>query len=84
VLERAQVPGLLRQGALLNPEIRGGGLVLASPTGLRKYRVVVAMRPWVFRDKFPRRPDKNAVLEMLLGKLQKKELDDRFVVLVEG
>lgn len=78
------MPGLLRQGALLNPEIRGGGLVLASPTGLRKYRVVVAMRPWVFRDKFPRKPDKNAVLEMLLGKLQKKELDDRFVVLVEG
>jgi hypothetical protein len=56
----------------------------ANLTDLRKYRVVVAMRPWVFRDKFPRKPDKNAVLEMLLDKLQKKELDDRFVVLVEG
>jgi hypothetical protein len=50
----------------------------------RKFRVVVAMRPWVFHDEFTKKPDKNAILEMLLGKLQQKKLDDHFVVVVEG
>lgn len=51
---------------------------------VRKYRVVVAMRPWVFHDKFAKKPDKNTILEMLLDKLKDKKLDDHFVVVVEG
>jgi len=57
---------------------------LAKSALLAKYRIVIAMRPWVFHDQFPQKPDKNAILEVLLDKLQRKELDDHFVVVVEG
>jgi len=53
-------------------------------SGERKFRVVVAMRPWIFNDVFAKKPDKDAILEILLDKLKDKELDDHFVVIVEG
>jgi hypothetical protein len=50
----------------------------------RKYRVLVAMQPWIFNDLFAKKPNKDTILEILLNKLQCKELDDHFVVVVEG
>ena len=48
------------------------------------YHVVVAMKPWVFDDDFPKKPDKNSILQFLLDKLKDGELDDNFVVVVEA
>ena len=48
-----------------------------------RYHVVVAMKPLVFDDDFPRKPDKNSILEFLLEKLKDGELDKNFVVVVE-
>jgi len=42
------------------------------------------MKPWVFEDAFPKKPDKDAIIEILLDKLKDGELDDHFVVVVEG
>ena len=44
-----------------------------------RYHVVVAMNPWVFDDDFPKKPDKNSILEVLMDKLKDGELDDNFV-----
>ena len=49
-----------------------------------RYHVVVAMKPLVFDDDFSRKPDKNSILELVLGKLKDGELDDHFVVVVEA
>ena len=51
---------------------------------LERYHVVVAMKPWVFDDDFPEKPDKNSILEFLLEKLKDGELDENFVVVVEA
>ena len=48
----------------------------------KRYHVVVAMKPLVFDDDFPRKPDKNSILEIVLDKLKDGELDDNFVVVV--
>ena len=48
-----------------------------------RYHVVVAMKPLVFDDDFPSKPDKKRILKFLLGKLKYGELDDHFVVVVE-
>ena len=48
----------------------------------KSYHVVVAMKPWVFDDTFPRKPDKDSILELVLDKLKDGELDDNFVVVV--
>jgi len=50
---------------------------------MRKFRVLVAMHPLVFNDFFEKKPDKEAVLEIVLDKLQRKELDEKFIVVVE-
>ena len=50
----------------------------------KRYRVVVAMKPLVFDDNFPRKPDKNSIIEIVLDKLKDGELDDHFVVVVEA
>ena len=49
-----------------------------------RYHVVVAMKPLVFDDDFPEKPDKNSILEIVLDKLKDGELDDHFVVVVEA
>ena len=49
-----------------------------------RYHVVVAMNPWVFDDDFPKKPDKNCILEVLMDKLKDGELDSNFVVVVEA
>ena len=49
-----------------------------------RYHVVVAMKPLVFDDDFPKKPDKNCILEVLLDKLKDGELDDNFVVVIEA
>ena len=49
-----------------------------------RYHVVVAMKPLVFDDNFPRKPDKNSILELVLDKFKDGELDDNFVVVVEA
>ena len=51
---------------------------------MERYHVVVAMKPLVFDDAFPKKPDKNSILELVLGKLKDGELDDNFVVVVEA
>ena len=51
---------------------------------MERYHVVVAMKPWVFDDAFSRKPDKDSILELVLGKLKDGELDDNFVVVVEA
>ena len=48
-----------------------------------RYHVVVAMKPLVFDNDFPRKPDKNSILEIVLDKLKDGELDSNFVVVVE-
>ena len=48
----------------------------------KRYHVVVAMKPLVFDDIFPRKPDKNSILELVLDKLKDGELADNFVVVV--
>ena len=50
----------------------------------KRYHVVVAMKPLVFDDAFAKKPDKNSILELVLGKLKDGELDDHFVVVVEA
>ena len=50
----------------------------------KRYHVVVAMKPWVFDDAFPCKPDKNSILELVLDKLKDGELDENFVVVVEA
>ena len=50
----------------------------------KRYHVVVAMKPLVFDNDFPRKPDKNWILKILLRKLKDGELDDHFVVVVEA
>jgi len=50
----------------------------------KRYHVVVAMKPLVFDDDFPRKPDKNSILQFLLDKLKDGELDENFVVVVEA
>ena len=50
----------------------------------KRYRVVVAMKPLVFDDDFARKPDKNSILEIVLGKLKDGELEENFVVVVEA
>ena len=50
----------------------------------KRYHVVVAMKPLVFDDAFPKKPDKNSILELVLDKLKDGELDDNFVVVVEA
>jgi len=42
------------------------------------------MKPLVFDDAFAKKPDKNSILELVLGKLKDGELDDHFVVVVEA
>ena len=50
----------------------------------KRYHVVVAMKPLVFDDDFPKKPDKNCILEVLMDKLKDGELDVNFVVVVEA
>ena len=50
----------------------------------KHYRIVVAMKPLVFDDTFPRKPDKDDIIEIVLDKLKNGELDDNFVVVVEA
>ena len=50
----------------------------------KRYHVVVAMKPLVFDDDFPRKPDKNKILELVRDKLQHGEFNDNFVVVVEA
>ena len=57
---------------------------MARTRSLKPYHVVVAMKPLVFDDDFPRKPDKNKILELVRDKLQDGELDDNFVVVVEA
>ena len=47
-----------------------------------RYHVVVAMKPLIFDDDFPKKPDKDSILELVLDKLKDGELDDNFVVVV--
>ena len=49
----------------------------------RKYRVMVAMHPWIFTDRFPRKPGRDSILELLMNKIENKELGHLFVVHVE-
>ena len=51
---------------------------------MERYHVVVAMKPLVFDDAFPKKPDKDAIIEIVLGKLKDGELDENFVVVVEA
>ena len=57
---------------------------MTSHRNLKNYHVVVAMKPLVFDDDFPSKPDKKRILKFLLGKLKYGELDDHFVVVVEA
>ena len=50
----------------------------------KRFHVVVAMKPLVFDDDFPRKPDKNKILELVRDKLQDGEVNDNFVVVVEA
>ena len=50
----------------------------------KRYHVVVAMKPLVFDDAFPKKPDKDAIIEIVLDKLKDGKLDDNFVVVVEA
>ena len=47
-----------------------------------RYHVVVAMKPLIFDDDFPKKLDKDSILELVLDKLKDGELDDNFVVVV--
>ena len=48
----------------------------------KSYHVVVAMKPWVFDDDFPKKPNKDFILEIVLDKLKDGELNDNFVVVI--
>lgn len=50
---------------------------------LMRCRVLVAMKPLVFHDKFTQKPGKEKILEILLDKLKDGELDSHFIVVVE-
>ena len=57
---------------------------VAETMNCKRYHVVVAMKPLVFDDDFPRKPDKNKILELVRDKMQDGELNDNFVVVVEA
>lgn len=51
---------------------------------MQEYRVLIAMHPIIFYEKFMHKPNREAILELLLDRLKEKKLDDKFVIIIRA